>query len=233
MREGITIKRKIAVENKAATNEVLSKKDLIIGTVIALVMGTTFALLSSGMSLLVTFVPGIVVSWLAYVWLYVKKTKLPNGAEFLPVFCALLSVQFLHFAEEFTTGFRAKFPLLYGGAPYSESLFVVFNMLAYFIFTVACILAFTKRLRFLLVPVLFYIVYGAIGNAISHTWWSLYLRSYFPGLITAQIYWIGGPFVLCKLLARPKAAWAIIILFALVMVPLLIVFAKTEVISSF
>lgn len=223
----------IQMENKETANDVLSNKDLVIGTVIALMMGAIFSLLSSGASLLVTFVPGIVFSWLAYVWLYAKKVKLPSGADFLPVFFALLAVQFLHFAEEFTTGFRAQFPLLYGGAPYSANLFVTFNMIAYFIFTLACLLVFTKKLRFLLLPVLFYIVYGAIGNALSHTWWSLYLRSYFPGLITAQIYWIGGPFVLYKLLGRSKVVATLIILFALVMIPLLLFFATPGALKSF
>ncbi|NUM76966.1 HXXEE domain-containing protein [candidate division KSB1 bacterium] len=214
------------MENKTTTVDMLSKKDLVIGTVIAIVMAAIFSLLSSGMSLIVTFVPGIAFAWLAYVWLYAKQTKLPNSEEFLPLFFALLAVQFIHFAEEFTTAFRVKFPLLYGGVPYSDNLFVTFNMVAYFIFTVACLLAFTKNLKFLLVPVLFYIVYGAIGNAISHTWWSLYLRSYFPGLVTAQIYWIAGPFVLCKLLGSRKPLSAIMLLFALVLVALLTIFAS-------
>ncbi len=128
---------------EATNGAVLSKKDVVIGTVIALVMGTTFTLLSSGMSLTVTFVSGVVFSWLTYVWLFVKKTKLPNDSEFLPLFFALLAVQFIHFAEEFTTGFRTKFPSLYGGAPYSDNLFVTFNMIAYFVFALTCILVFT------------------------------------------------------------------------------------------
>ena len=221
------------MENKATLNESLSKKDLVIGTVIALAMGTTFTLLSSGMSLMVTFVPGVVVTWLVYVWLYAKKTKLPDGADFLPLYFTTLAVQFLHFAEEFTTGFRTQFPLLYGGEPYSANLFVIVNMVSYFIFTLACILVFTKSLRFLLVPMLFYIIYGAIGNAISHTYWSLYLQSYFPGLITAQLYWVLGPLVLYKLIGGRKEVLTIIILFAFVLIALLTIFAKPGAISSY
>jgi hypothetical protein len=66
------------------THSVLRTKDLVIGTVITLVMGTVFTALSSGLSLIVTFVPGIVFTWLTFVWLYLKKTKLPSGSEFLP-----------------------------------------------------------------------------------------------------------------------------------------------------
>ena len=54
------------MEREAIHSDVLSKKDFVIGTVIALVMATIFTLLSSGMSLIVTFVPGIVFSWLRY-----------------------------------------------------------------------------------------------------------------------------------------------------------------------
>jgi hypothetical protein len=215
------------------THGVLNQKDLVIGTVIALVMGTAFTLLSSGLSLIVTFVPGIVFAWLTYVWLYVTKTKLPNASEFLPVFFVALAVQFIHFAEEFSTGFRTAFPLLYGGTPYSDDLFVTFNMIAYFMFTMTCILAFTKSHWFLLVPSLFFIVYGAIGNAISHTWWSLYLQGYFPGLVTAQVYWIVGPLVLYRLLGRPKVAFAIITLFAIVLIPLLTIFVSAGAIGAF
>lgn len=213
------------MEAKATTNEALSKKDLMIGTVIALLMGLVFMSLSSGMSLLVTFIPGIAFTWFTFVWLYVKKAKFPPGSDFLPVFFVALSVQFIHFAEEFATGFYTKFPLLYGGIPYSQNLFVVFNMVAYFMFTLACILAFTKNLRFLIIPALFYIIYGAIGNAISHTWWSLYLKSYFPGLITAQLYWVAGPLALNKLLGNRKELFTMITLFAVVLVLLLLVFA--------
>lgn len=213
------------MENKTTPGETLGKKDFIIGTVIALVMGSTFTLLSSGKSLLVTFVPGIAITWLTFAWLYKKQIKLPDGPAFFPLFFATLAWQFIHFAEEFTTGFRSQFPLLYGGTPYSDNLFVTFNMLSYFIFTLACILVFTRGLRFLLVPILFYIIYGAIGNAISHTWWSVYLKSYFPGFVSAQLYWILGPLVLYKLLGERRAVLAIVILFALVLIPLLTIFA--------
>jgi hypothetical protein len=220
------------MEHKAINSDILSKKDLLIGTIIAIFIGTLFTLLSSGMSLIVTFVPGVIFSWLMYAWLFVKKTTLPTSSAFLPLFFALLAVQFIHFTEEFTTRFDTKFPLLYGGMPYSDDFFVTFNMIAYFVFALACILAFTKNIRFLLFPALFFIIYGAIGNAIAHTWWSLYLRSYFPGLITAQIFWIAGPFVLYKLVGRRKIVFTIIILFALVLISMLTIFASPEAIRS-
>jgi hypothetical protein len=150
---------------------------------------------------------------------------LPTSSAFLPLFFALLAVQFIHFAEEFVTGFSSKFPLLYSGMPYSEELFVAFNMVSYAIFALGCILALTKNLRFLLIPPLFFIMYGAIGNAIAHTWWSLYLRSYFPGLVSAQIFWIAGSFVLYKVMGNRTAVFTVIVLFMLTLIPLLTIFA--------
>ena len=119
----------------AAAFNVLTKQDLVIGLLIALVMATDFTLLSSGWSLIVTFVPGVVVTALTFGWLYVKQAPLPTGNDFLPAFVGLLAIQFLHFAEEFATGFASEFPMLYGGMPYSPNLFVIFNMVAYFVFT--------------------------------------------------------------------------------------------------
>jgi hypothetical protein len=214
------------VQPQVLRTDSVSTTDFVIGTVIALVMGTIFTLLSSGLSLIVTFVPGVVVSWLLYAWLFVKKTPLPTSATFLPPFFVLLAIQFIHFAEEFATGFSAKFPALYSGMPYSESLFVTFNMISYALFAVGCILALTKQIRFLLMPPLFFIIYGAIGNAIAHTWWSLYLQSYFPGLLTAQLFWIAGPLVLYKVVGQRRVVFTTIILFSLVLIPLLTLFAR-------
>lgn len=213
------------MENTTTEHAGLSQQDLVIGTILALVMGMVFSRLSSGLSLLVTFVPGIVITWLVYLWLYVKQITLPTGATFLPLFFTTLAVQFLHFAEEYTTGFNTQFPLLYGGVPYSTNLFVTFNMLSYAVFTLSCILVFTKNLRFLLVPVLFFVIYGAIGNAISHTWWSLYLRAYFPGLVTAQLYWVYGPLLLYQLLGERRTVLVISTVWAAILILLLTFFA--------
>jgi hypothetical protein len=200
--------------------------DVVIGTGIALAMGTAFTRLSSGMSLIVTFIPGLVFTWVTLVWLYVTRTKLPSGERFLPAFFALLAVQLIHLAEELTTGFLVKFPLLYGGRPYSQDFFVAFSVVSYCVVTVCCILAFTQGLRFLLMPALFFVIYAGIGNAIAHTWWSLSLRAYFPGLVSAQIFWVAGPLVLHRLTRARKFELALIVLLALAMIPLLTLFAS-------
>ena len=109
------------------SNDTISGQDLAIGIAIATVLGSTFVSLSSGWSLIVTFGPGVLVTLGTFVWLHRSGTRLPEAASFLPVFFVLLAVQFLHFAEEYITGFGREFPLLYGGAPYPDALFVGFD----------------------------------------------------------------------------------------------------------
>jgi hypothetical protein len=204
------------------------RRDAAIGTVIAIVMIATFVTLTSGASLLVTFVPGVVMTWIAFVYLYRSGQALPDVAGFLPVFVLALAVQFVHFAEEFATGFPTDFAVLYGGDPYGQDLFVIFNMSAYAIFAVAAVAVVTERLAFLLVPAMFFLVYGAIANAISHTWWSIMLGDYFPGLVTAQLFWVVGPLALDRLTGGRRRRQIVIftVAWAAVLIPLLTIFAE-------
>ena len=208
----------------------LNKHDVAVGTVIVVVLCTTFSWLSSGASLLVTFLPGAAFAWLTLLQLYRRRQELPDLGTFLPVYFLTLSIQFVHFAEEFVTGFPTDFARLYGGEPYAVNLFIVFNMTAYSVFTAAAVLAFTKRVGFLLVPVLFFLMYGAIGNAIAHTYWSILVGGYFPGLVTAQLYWIAGPWTIHVLTGRrhPRVVIGLTAAIAVVLVPLLGIFADTS-----
>ncbi len=206
----------------------IAKRDLVPGTLIALTMGICFWLVSHGASLKVTFIPGVVAAWLLFLWCYRSRLQLPTVNKLLPAFCCVLAVQFLHFAEEFATGFRTDFAELYGGAPYSNDAFVWVNMGAYAVMIVACVVALTTKLRFAMVPAMFFIFYGAIGNAIAHTWWSIMLGGYFPGLITAQVYWIAGPYLLYKLVGDRRVTAIAVVGFAVVLVPLLAFMANTS-----
>jgi hypothetical protein len=212
-------------DRQSAEGRTLSKRDFAIGTIIAIAMATAFATLSHGRSLWVTFLPGLGFAWLVFAWIFARSIELPRAEKFAPLFFAVLAIQFLHFAEEFMTGFRTFFPALYAGAPYEENLFVWFNMISYAAFTLACVLTFYRNLRFLLVPVLFFIVYGATGNAISHTWWAIDAGGYRPGLITAQAYWIAGPVLLHALLGSRLQTGTFLTGFAVVLVSLIQLFA--------
>ncbi len=98
-------------------------------------------------------------------------------------------------------------------------------MISYAAFTGSCLLVFYRGIRPLLMPVLFFVVYGAIGNAISHTWWVIATGAYFPGFVTALAYWIAGPWLLYRLTGSFRLTATIMIGFALVLVVLLTVFA--------
>lgn len=160
-------------KNDGVTSRTLEAKDFGIGTVIIIVMAFLFASVG-GKPLIVTFIPGLIVSWLVYLWMYRNKTELPEWSTFSPTYFLTIAWQFIHFTEEYLTGFYNRFPSLYGHTPYSLNLFISFNMVSYFVFVVACLLVFTRSLKFLAVPVLFFLVYGAMGNAIILLSWLLH-----------------------------------------------------------
>lgn len=100
-------------------------------------------------------------------------------------------------------------------------------MVSYAVFTMSCLAAFLTKRRFLLLPAVFFVIYGAIGNAIAHTWWSIQLGDYFAGVVTAQLYWVAGPWVLYRLIGDRRQTAQIVAGFIAVLVPLLTIFADT------
>ncbi|MDQ1087140.1 hypothetical protein [Siphonobacter sp. SORGH_AS_1065] len=196
----------------------LTRSDVVIGSILSAILLTLFALGSSGMSLIATFIPGILFAWLLFVFMYFKEIELPDYTIFLPQYFLALGWQFIHFAEEFITNFRELFPVTYGGQPYAANSFVAFNMLSYFVFIGAPILVYFRGLKFLFIPVLFFIVYGVMGNAIAHSWWSAYLGAYFPGLYTSLAYWLLGPMVLATIVRSKKIALIYILLLTAILI---------------
>lgn len=167
-----------------------NKHLIIIATLMALAMITVFWLFSSGWSLRLTFIPGVVLAY-ALLLLTVRR-KAPDSTSLLPLYLLALAVQMLHFAEEYVTGFYSKFPELFGGAAYSVDTFVVFNMSAYFLFVLGAIMLYRKVREPMMIP-LFFIAYGVIGNALSHLVFAIIAGGYFPGLYTSLIYWVLAP----------------------------------------
>lgn len=199
----------------------LTRKDLAIGTAIAILMGIVFVAVG-GVPLLVTFVPGLIVTWGVFAWMQAKSMPLPAVGAAYPIYFGALAWQFIHFTEEFITGFRNDFPPLFHAPGYSAELFVGINMFSYFVFTLAFLLVFAKGLNFLYVPVLFFAVYGAVGNAIAHVLWVAWERAYFPGFFTALVYWVIGPMLLVRLTGSKRVAGVAIAVFALILAPTLL-----------
>lgn len=198
--------------------ERLDGRDLAAGAVIGLCMVTVFSLVSSGLSLIVTFLPGVLFSYATIVLMWRNGRPLPEARLFLPVFFLALATQFLHFMEEFTTGFENRFPVLYGGAPYSATVFVQINMVSYALFVLSALAAFRFGVRKALMPAVFFVLYGTLGNAIAHPVWALMTHGYFPGLWTALLYWILGPWLLFLLLGSKKQTAILTAVYAMALV---------------
>jgi hypothetical protein len=195
----------------------LTPADLAVGAIIAACMAAVIMLISSGISLIVTFLPGVIFSYTVLLLMWRNRKPLPPPRRFLPVFFLALSLQFLHFAEEFTTGFAGRFPHLYGGNPYSPTLFVQINMISYALFVLSALAAFVFGLRRVLMPAVFFVLYGVLGNAIAHPIWAIMVHGYFPGLFTALIYWVLGPWLLYLLLQSKKQTVVLIGVYAAVL----------------
>ncbi len=174
--------------------------ELIIPAFIATVLIMGFIAFSSGKSLIVTFVPAMILSYIAYV--LTTYRKMPAPKRVVPVYFLAIGVQLLHFSEEFIGRFYEKFPRLIDGSPgYSQDLFVGFNMWAYFVFILAG-LALYKGLKIPSIIAWFFVIMGTIGNAIVHLVFCFLEGGYFPGFYTSLIYWVLGPILLLRMIGR-------------------------------
>lgn len=170
-----------------------NKHLILIATLMALGMATVFWILSSGWSLRLTFIPGVLLAYVLFLLTITRKA--PDPKKLLPLYLLAVAIQTLHFAEEYLTGFYDKFPELFEGAAYPVDTFVVFNMCAYFLFILGAVMIYRKMREPMMIP-LFFIAYGVIGNAISHLVFAIVAGGYFPGLYTSFAYWILGPLLL-------------------------------------
>lgn len=200
----------------------LTRHDVAASILVGAVLAAAFWWLSPGWSLRVTFVPAVVVTLGLVVWWARSAVEVPGVTRLLPAYCAALTLQFIHFAEEYAAGFAERFPLRYGGDPIDPTVFVAFNMTAYAVFLLATVGLTTGRgPRLLIVPSLFYVVYGAIGNGLAHVAWAVEAGGYFPGLVTGAVYLVVGPALLKRYWtgATWSAVAAACALLAVVMLP--------------
>jgi hypothetical protein len=171
-------------------------RDVFIPILIAIGMTSAFTYFSSGLSLIVTFVPGVILALIFYFLTIFNKQPEPD--KILPLYLLALGIQFIHFAEEYITGFNYKFPALFDSPEYPLNTFVAFNMLAYFMFILGAIMIYRKIKPPMIIP-LFFVLYGIVGNAIAHVVFCIVAGGYFPGIYTASIYWIIGPIIMKRI----------------------------------
>lgn len=148
------------------------------------------------------FITGILVTLLFYYGV-VHGSHSRDPHKLLPLYLIALSVQFLHFLEEYHGRLYEKLPLLFDFPPIDRDAFISFNLVAYSIFILGAIAIYLKKKEFMLIP-LFFILFGTLANAVLHCLISLWQGSYFPGLYTAFIYLVLGPMMIRILLQKKE-----------------------------
>lgn len=113
-----------------------------------------------------------------------------------------ITVQRLHFTEEYLTGFQRQFPRLLG-YEWSDAQFVAFNM-AWLAVFVAAALGVYRRVSLAYLVVLFLAVAGGVANGIGHLLVSATPGKYFPGLVTAPACLLAGAGLLTRLFGTDK-----------------------------
>ncbi|MFC7130233.1 HXXEE domain-containing protein [Haloferax chudinovii] len=178
----------------------LRTREAILPGVMTLVLVATFTYLSPGLSLIVTFVPAIILAYVCY--LLTSFQQMPEPGRVLPIYLVAFGVQFLHFAEEFTTGFYTRWPVeVFNAAPFELSTFVQINMISYAAFALGAI-AIYRGIKGPMLIVWFFTLMGVIGNGILHPLYPVLATGefgYFPGLYTSVIYLVLGPLLFSRL----------------------------------
>lgn len=96
-----------------------------------------------------------------------------------------VGIQGVHFLEEWATGFYTRFPQLFGLYPWSESLWVSFNLVWIAIWSLA-IIGLLAGWRAALFPVWFLAIACAV-NCVAHPLMALAVGGYFPGLWSSPL----------------------------------------------
>lgn len=113
------------------------------------------------------------------------------------LFVAGVSLQALHFAEEYATRFFERFPPVLGEPPWSPSFFIIFNVFWLAIWILAAF-GLQAGYRAAFFPVWFFAI-AAIVNGIAHPLLALRAGGYFPGLLTSPLLAIVGVWLWLRL----------------------------------
>src|SRR5947208_1538051 len=118
---------------------------------------------------------GLTVAAFAAALLTVFRVAIPARADELrrttTVFALGVSVQILHFAEEYSTRFFERFPPMLGLSPWAAGFFVAFNMCWIGIW-IGAAFGLHAGHRWALFPVWFFAI-AAVANGIAHPLLSL------------------------------------------------------------
>lgn len=167
---------------------------ILLGTILIVI----FAAVSPGSAMWWTFIPAMIIAGSLH--LASTARAVPDPERVLPIYLVALAWQFLHFAEEYTGRFWARWPEEIFSAPaMSPEFFIWANMLSYAGFAIGAIALFAGW-RVPLLIVWFFTIMGVMGNAIGHPIYALISGDpTFPGTVTSLAYWIIGPVLILRL----------------------------------
>lgn len=100
------------------------------------------------------------------------------------------AVQFVHFSEEWVTGFYVRFPALFGLEPIPEATFLFFNLSWVAIWVVA--IPMLRAARTFAFFVAWFLAIAGLLNGIVHPLLAAATGGYFPGLISSPFIGIAG-----------------------------------------
>ncbi|MDR0650886.1 MAG: HXXEE domain-containing protein [Candidatus Peribacteria bacterium] len=179
-----------------------SIRDTIAPIFIACIAMTIWTFYSHGLSLIVTFDLGMLIALFMY-FTFTHKSE-GSYSSVVPIYFLALAVQFLHFAEEFVTGFHIRWPVeIFRATPYDTNMFLLVNMISYFFFTLAGIAMF-KKIKFPIIIAWFFIVMGVCIQAVQHTVYAMMVGGYFPGLYTSLLCYLLGPMLIIKMIKASR-----------------------------
>ncbi len=107
------------------------------------------------------------------------------------------AVQFVHFSEEWATGFHIRFPDLLGLEPIPLPVFLLFNF-AWIAIWIAAIPMLRSALTFGFFAAWFLALAGVL-NGIAHPLLALFAGGYFPGLLSSPFIGLAGIYLWRKL----------------------------------
>lgn len=143
----------------------------------------------------------LVVALLVSYAIWVSRPEWGPARRVLPAYLAAVLVQCLHLAEEYRTGFQARFPPLLGAEPWPARRFLIFNLAWLAVFALAGVgLARGRRLAYLVA--IFLALGGGIGNGVGHLGLAVWAGGYFPGAYTGVLALAAGSVLLYRLM-RP------------------------------
>jgi len=101
-----------------------------------------------------------------------------------------ISVQCIHFIEEFLTDFHILLPQIFGLMPLSNEFFVTLNVSFIFFWILSVIgIRYNYNSAFFMI---WFLALSMIVNLIAHPLLAIYQKGYFPGLFTSPIVGIIG-----------------------------------------